>query len=136
MKAAIKAADGVVLAMPMSPVNRHRIPPDTNSAATVAPMSSASHRLVARHGRTGGQVRGPVGHPGDEHPLQRRQRSGDPDVDDRHGDAVLAGEHVDRRPARGEVHDHLGRDLLGPRRHPLRMHAVIGREHGNGGRTR
>ena len=63
VKAAIRAADGVVLAMPMSPVNRHRMPPATSSAATVAPMSSASHRLVAGHRRTGGQIGGPVGHP-------------------------------------------------------------------------
>ena len=41
VKAAMRAADGVVLPIPMSPVTRHRAPFSTRSAAMSAPTPSA-----------------------------------------------------------------------------------------------
>ena len=92
--------------------------------------------LGDRHGRSGRQVVGPgrdlaAGEAGPR--LERRRH---PDVDDQHPRPGLAGQHVDGRAAGAEVGDHLGRDLLRPRRDPLGHDAVVAgedRDRGRGG---
>ena len=61
---------------------------------------------------------------------------GDTHVHDDDARAGLGGERVDDGAARGEVGDHLRRDLLRPRGHALGVHPVVGGEHRHDGRLR
>ncbi len=87
---------GVVLPMPMSPGISRSQPLSTSSSAIVRPSSKAAsnsawaERVLA---------------------VDAAGRRADPVIDDPDGGAGLAGEHVDRRAAGGEVRDHLRRDL-------------------------
>ena len=106
MNAATRAAEGVVLAMPMSPVSRQSWPASTSRRATSAPARmpcTASSRLIA----------GPVARsdvPAPELVVEQvrpgRQVGRDAHVDDVHLRAGLPGQHVDRGAAGAEVRDH------------------------------
>ena len=134
VKTLVRAADAVVLAMPMSPVTSSRLPCATRSLATPMPTSTAACAWAA-------VIAGPMRHvSGARGDLARHQARGrwqvarDTHVDHDDLRAHLPAERVDHRSARQEAADHLGRDLLRPRRHPLRMDAVVSREYRDGDR--
>src|SRR5215469_5663712 len=102
VKEQIRAADAVVLAIPMSPVSRHRLPAATRSRATSMPTPmavTACSRLMAAP-----MVKSPV-------PL-----------------AILRGERIHDGPACQEVGHHLAGNLLRPRRDSLSVHTMISGE--------
>ena len=114
---AINAADAVVLPMPMSPVTRRSAPASTSVVATSRPDVERCASLGQGHRRPVDRSAVPARTLRSSSAGCGVERRGDPDVDDDEAGAVLTGEDADRRPAGAEVGDHLGRDLLRPRRH-------------------
>ena len=139
VKAAISAADAVVLAMPMSPVRSTSAPSSIRASATSTPTSSAasaSSRVIA----------GPAARSAVPLRTRRRRRAArrrgrrpggcDAHVDDHDAGTGLRRQCVDGGAAGDEVRHHLGRDLLRPRGHALRVDAVVGGEDRDSGARR
>ncbi|GAB3957753.1 hypothetical protein GCM10028832_15230 [Streptomyces sparsus] len=87
-----------------------------------------SQRLLAGQRGSGGEVGGPGPDLARHQAWRARQFAGHSDVHHAHLGAHLVGEGVADRAAAEEVGDHLGGDLLGPRRDPLGVHAVVAGE--------
>ena len=143
MKAAMSAAAGVVLPMPMSPVIRQSAPSLTRSAATLAPAAIASPASPAD--MAGSTARLPVPPrtfasmsllpglpvlPGVSSPGLVTGATGvdTPTLTTVTPAPTSPGDGVDGRASGEEVGDHLGGDFSRPGRHALGQHAVVAGE--------
>ena len=81
VNAQISAAEAVVLAMPMSPVTRQRLPAATRSRATSMPASRRAHGLLPGHRGARGEVGGAGRDLAGQQAGRRSQVGGDTDVD-------------------------------------------------------
>ena len=133
VKTAIRAADAVVFAMPISPVSRRLVACRDQVAGGLdahldgrarPPRGSSRGRRSCRPcpART---LRG-------SSPGVAGQFGGDADVDDADLGADLVGERVADRAAAEEVGHHLRGDLLRPRGDALGVHPVVAGEDRDG----
>ena len=137
VNAAISAADGVVLPIPMSPVTRHAAAARHRSGGDLGADVQRGHRLGPVIAGPTARLRGARAAPCAIAAAARAARSAATPTSTTVTVAPdLAGEHVDGRAAGQEVRHHLGGDLLRPRRHALRDHAVVAGEHGHDGGRR
>ena len=127
--AAVMAADGVVLPMPMSPPAMRFGAGVGLRIGSVDANFEAADGVLPAHGGATGDVGSAVTDLGDGQAGLRVEVHGHAGVD--HGDigAGVAGQRVDGRAAGHEVEDHLRRDFGGKRGHALGSHAVVTGDH-------
>ena len=132
-EAQTRHAAAVVFPIPMSPAMSSVAPASMSarrarrrrrSHARLLPASSRASREVIRAGRTLAWTNSPL----------RESSRATPTSTTVSRAPVAAGEHVDRRAAAGDVHDHLRRHFARIGRYALRGDAVVGGEHRDRGR--
>ena len=129
MNAQISAADAVVLAIPMSPVTRHRLPAATRSRATSSPATSAAtacSRLIAGPSVKSAVPRATLR---GSSPGGRLEIGRDPHVDHETSAPTWAANALTTAPPARKLATICAVTSCGHGRDPLRVHAVVGGEH-------